>query len=296
MFEWSDLRYFVAVAKSGSTSGAAQVTRVSQTTVARRISALEDALGLKLIERTQTGSRLTEAGEQLRSAAEHVEAAARAFDEAVETARRRLAGVIRFTMPPEAVEELMSNPVRRFMEDHPGVKVEIHATQAYLDIANGEADLALRAGRAPDNPDLIVRRLSTIEWACFCSPAYAERSPPLKHTADLNDHPVIGADGQLAQSAPMQWLAAQTAFAYTGSSIATMASFAKAGLGVVMLPLTYGDPEEGLVRCFGPLPEMGDSLWIVTRDEVRRQPAVRAFIDFLIAHLSALEHRGLKRA
>ncbi len=296
MFEWSDLRFFVAVAKAGSTAAAAQATRVSQTTVARRISALEAALHMKLIERTQTGSRLTDAGLELQSAAEQVEAAVAAFSSSVETARRRLAGAIRFTMPPEAVQELMSHPIRQFMQHYPNVRIEVLATHAFLDIATGEADIALRAGGRPTNPDLIVRKISSIEWACFCSPQYADAHPPLHGPEDLANHTVIGPEGQLAGAAPMRWLATQASFTYMGATLPIMASFARAGLGITMLPTTYDDAKRGLVRCLGPLPEMNDTLWIVTRDDVRRRPAVRAFIDFLVAHLAVLEQQGLPRS
>lgn len=296
MFEWSDLRYFLAVAKTGSTAAAAQDTRVSQTTVARRLSALEDALRLKLIERTQTGSRLTEAGEQIRAAAERVEAEIEAFTGSVETARRRLAGVIRFTMPPEAVEDLMSNPIRLFMAQHPGVKIEVLATHAFLDIAAGDADIALRAGRMPTNPELIVRKAANIEWTWFCSPDYLARLPPQTDLEDISKHPVIGAEGQIAGAAPMRWLADQTSFAYTAASPETMASFARAGLGIVMLPAISLVAKTGLVPFRAPLPDVSDTMWIVTRDDVRRQPAVRAFIDFIVAHLAVLEAERLGQA
>ena len=93
-----------------------------------------------------------------------VEAEIEAFAGSVEAARRRLAGVIRFTMPPEAVEDLMSNPIRLFMAQHPAVKIEVLATHSFLDIAAGDADIALRAGRMPTNPALIVRKAANIEW------------------------------------------------------------------------------------------------------------------------------------
>jgi len=288
MLEWSDLRYFVWVARTGSTAAAAQETRVSQTTVARRISALEDALGVKLIERLQSGSRLTQTGQDLLPAAEQVDAAVRAFTDAVDASQRRLAGVIRFTLPPEAVQDLVSNPVRIFMAQHPGVKIELLATEKLLDIAAGEADVALRAGSRPTDPDLIVRKIVAVEWAGFCSPDYTAAQAPLAGPQDLRDHPVIGADGPLADAPPLRWLAGQTAFAYVGSSIETMSNFAKAGVGVVMLPLTYGEAQSGLVRCLDPVPEMNASAWIVTRDDVRRRPAVRAFIDFIVAHVAAV--------
>jgi DNA-binding transcriptional LysR family regulator len=288
MLEWSDLRYFIAVAQTGSTAAAAQALRVSQTTVARRVSALEAVLGVKLIERLQTGSRLTPTGEDLLPAAEQVEVAVRGVLDAAQASQRRLAGVIRFTMPPEAVQEMVSNPVRLFMEQHPGVRIELLADQRKLDIAAGEADVALRAGNRPTDPELIVRKLFSVPWAGYCSPGYRETHGPLCGAQDIARHAVIGADGPLAAAPPLVWLAGQTDFAFKGPTIQTMANFAMAGVGVVMLPVTYGDHQPGLVRCLEPVPEMTDNTWIVTRDDVRRRPVVRAFIDFIVAHASTI--------
>ncbi|MET0272558.1 MAG: LysR family transcriptional regulator, partial [Phenylobacterium sp.] len=79
MFDWNDLKAFLAVARGGSTLGAAKALGINQTTVARRIESLEADLGLKLFERGQSGSRLTEAGRDLMGEAEKVEAAAGGF-------------------------------------------------------------------------------------------------------------------------------------------------------------------------------------------------------------------------
>src|SRR3954470_24961981 len=97
MFDWNDLKAFLAVARGGSTLAAAKALAVNQTTVARRIETLEHALSLKLFERGQTGSKLTEAGRDLLGEAEKVERATQAFDSRAKAHRRGLTGSIRIT-------------------------------------------------------------------------------------------------------------------------------------------------------------------------------------------------------
>src|SRR3954447_18361829 len=97
MFDWNDLRYFLAVAREGSTLAAGRRLRVSQTTVARRIAALEAALGLPLFDKRQAGYALTPAGEHLVDRAQQVEASALAFSEAANAHARDLSGTVRIT-------------------------------------------------------------------------------------------------------------------------------------------------------------------------------------------------------
>lgn len=95
MFEWSDLRHFLAVARGGSTLAAARALRVSQPTVVRRIAALEEALGISLFERRPSGYTLTEAGEALLDRAKKVETAAKSVKEGALAQARDIAGTVR---------------------------------------------------------------------------------------------------------------------------------------------------------------------------------------------------------
>ena len=99
VFDWNDLRHFLAVARTGTTVGAARETGTSQPTVVRRIAALEAAVGACLFERRRTGYALTDVGREIRPLAERVEREAGALADALAAHRRRLAGRIRVTLP-----------------------------------------------------------------------------------------------------------------------------------------------------------------------------------------------------
>jgi DNA-binding transcriptional LysR family regulator len=289
MVEWGDLRYLLAAARCGSTLAAAQDMGVSQATVSRRISALEAALQLKLFERLQSGSRLTAQGEVLLRTAEDVESAMRAFTERAQAERRELSGVIRFTMAPEGAEPVVAGPIASFMQRHPGLQIEMLLTERFLDVAAGEADVAVRAGPRPTDPNLIVRKVAEDQWAGYCTPAYLRAYGPVAGPADLARHKVIGVEGPLVHLPAMAWLAEHvTDFVCRVATLRALLGFAQSGAGIVLLPTAYARQGGGLVQCLEALPGISTKVWVVTRDDIRRTPHVRAFIDFISGHIGAL--------
>jgi DNA-binding transcriptional LysR family regulator len=160
MFDWDDLRAFLAVARGGSTLAASKSLGVNQTTVARRIEALEAALSLKLFERGQTGSRLTEAGNDILEDAERTERAAHALANRAKAHQRGLAGSLRITCTEIVANTMLTPAVGAFRQLHPEVQIELLITDQMLDIEAGEADLAIRSGGVMPVSDLVARKLA----------------------------------------------------------------------------------------------------------------------------------------
>src|SRR5690349_19592069 len=125
MLDWNDLKYFLAVARQGSTLAAARHLRVSQTTVARRIAALEGALGFPLFDKRQAGYALTPAGVQLVERATHVEMAADAFAEAAAAEKRDTSGTVRITTQDIFAVTLLAPMLRELHELHPEIMIEL---------------------------------------------------------------------------------------------------------------------------------------------------------------------------
>src|SRR3546814_5584822 len=121
MFDWNDLRYFIAVAETGSTLAAGRTLRVSQTTVARRVAALEEALGLTLFERRQAGYAPTPAGEALLGQAHQVGTAATALEEAAAAMGRDASGTVRMTALEIYAVTVLAPILRDLHEAHPAV-------------------------------------------------------------------------------------------------------------------------------------------------------------------------------
>ena len=124
MLDWNDLRYFLAVAREGSTLAAGRALRVSQTTVARRIAALEATLGFPVFEKKQAGYALTPAGEQLVERARQVEMAADAFADAAAAEKRETSGTVRITTQDIFAVTLLAPMLRDLHDRHPGVTLQ----------------------------------------------------------------------------------------------------------------------------------------------------------------------------
>jgi DNA-binding transcriptional LysR family regulator len=196
VLDWDDLRFFLAVARGGSTLAAARAMRVSQTTAARRVAALEEALGLALFERRQAGYALTPAGEALVASAEAVELAAGGFAGMAAAQARDSTGTVRITTIELYASTLLPPLLRDLHEAHPGIRIELDTADSLRDLAGGEADIALRAGKSEGWPAALVgRRFGPDPWTMYCSRDYAARHPRPLTQRDLKAHPIIGGGG-----------------------------------------------------------------------------------------------------
>src|SRR5207248_1229647 len=176
MADWSDLRYFLELSRSGTLAAAARKLGVDYTTVGRRLAALEQDLGAKLFERTPEGLILTEAGESIRAAAEEMEEAALLVEQRALGADRKLAGVVRVATT-EMLGQLVALPaVRALHERHPQIRVDLATGAARLDLSRREADVALRYVR-PEGGELVSRRAGRVAQAAYASRGYLASHP-----------------------------------------------------------------------------------------------------------------------
>ena len=290
MLDWNDLRYFLAVAREGSTLAAARTLRTSQTTVARRIAALERALGIQLFEKRQAGYALTPAGEELRGKAEQVEASAEAFAEAASAGARDTTGTVRITSEEIYALSLVSPLLRDLHEQHPEIIVEVDTTGALRDLGAGEADVALRSSSHEQPAGLVGRRLCIDDWTLYCSRDYAERHGRPTTAAELKRHAIVGGGGAKLWQHYQAWLKSldlEDRVAMHHASSTGLLSAVRSGFGVAVLPCIVGEADPDLIRCIPPRPDHGRVLWLLTHERVRHTPRVRAVIDFLHERLSA---------
>lgn len=291
VYDWNDLRHFLAVARSGSTLAASRALGVNQTTTARRIAALEQEIGMKLFDKRQAGYALTEAGGELLPAAERVEAEADGFAQQVGAMGRRVSGVIRVTTNEGLANVIMAPALSAFRRLHPEVRIDLLVDERRLDLGRGAADVALRTGSRPTEAGLVGRRLSSIAWAAYCSREYVERNGCPKTTDALSCHAVVGAEGPIAALPGWTWLrdTAPGAEVVTRSnSVTNLISAVRASLGVTVLPCFLADSDPALVRCLGPIRGIDTDLWLLTRENLRDVSRVRAFVDFLAAYVSSV--------
>jgi DNA-binding transcriptional LysR family regulator len=286
--DWDDLRYVLEVARTGSALGAARGLGVNQTTVIRRIAALETRLGARLFERNPGGYEATPLGREAAAAAARMEREARAFAEAASAGRRALSGTVRLSTAETMANLLVAPCLQAFHQAHPGVCVELDTTDRRVDVARGEADVALRAGSRPEGAGIVARRLPDNDWTVYCSAGYAAQNGCPAGPEAIAGHAVVGLDGPMGQIPAWGWLLARSREADVRvrcNSLTNLVSGLRAGLGLGTLPCVLGDSEPDLVRCFPPPVELRSEMWLIIRAELKSAPHVRALTDFLAAHV-----------
>ncbi|HEY8570835.1 LysR family transcriptional regulator [Phenylobacterium sp.] len=286
--DWDDLRYVLAVAREGSALRAGRLLGVNQTTVLRRLDALECDLGSALFERSRGGQALTETGQLVADTAERMEREAEALKAALAARDRTLSGSVRVTTSDTLANRLVTPCLRAFRSLHPDITIELITDDARLDVARGEADVALRAGSRPEGAGIVARRLPDAQWTVYCSRAYAAEHGAPRSREEIPGHEIVGMDGRMAQLPGIAWLAAsapEAVIRFRSNSLINLASNLKAGLGLGALPTIVGDSEPELVRCFPPPAELDSEMWLIVREELKGRPHVRAFTDFLARYI-----------
>jgi DNA-binding transcriptional LysR family regulator len=287
--DWNDLRYFLAVAREGSTLAAGRALRTSQTTVARRIASLERALGVPLFEKRQAGYVLTPGGEALLPTARKVETAANGFAEASAAIARDSSGTVRITTQEIFAVTLLAPILRELHERHPEIRIELDDSQETRDLGEGEADIALRSASREHAAGVVGRRLCDDDWTLYCSRNYATEKGVPSTRAELKKHAFIGGGGPRlwrAYSAWLQELGLENQVIMHHASAMGMLSAIRSGLGIAVLPCIIADADLDLIRCLPPRKGHGRVMWLVTHERIRHTPRVRAVIDLLYERLS----------
>lgn len=291
MFDWDDLKHFLAVARNGSTLAASRALGVDQSTVQRRLTELERRLGQALVKRHPTGYRLTEFGQAMLPHAERVGSAMAAFEHAVVAARNDLTGVVRVTCPEPIVNRLtQSSLLERFHAKYPGLRVEFVISDRYVDLLNGEADVALRSGDTDDG-DLIGRKIGNSYWAVYGSTRYLQQHGRPASVEDLKDHALVGLDDSMSNHRAAEWLrgvAPGGRMVARNNSILGLVYSAKAGLGLAPLPTAIADAESDLERVLGPIDELTRIWRVLAAPDRRHTPRVAAFFDFVVDEIESL--------
>jgi DNA-binding transcriptional LysR family regulator len=282
MVDWNDLRYLLAVHRQGTLAGAARELRVTKATAGRRLALLEAALGAQLVERKPRGLTLTSAGRQVVAATSSIsDTMADLKEQLSHAADDRVVGTVRATAAGWLASRLLIPALPELRRRYPDLEVELLSTNRVLNLAQREADVALRNVK-PTQRSLIARRIGRIGGCVYAARSYFEGRRTPRTAAALAGHQLLLHDGPGGMP-DFEWLqspnlAAKIAFR-TSDPVALVAAVS-AGLGLAALPCFLADREPGLVR----VPTLGFShcdLWLVTHEQVRKTARVRAVTDFI---------------
>jgi DNA-binding transcriptional LysR family regulator len=286
-FDWNDLRFFLAVAREGSTLAAAKSLSVSQPTVQRRLSALEESIKRKLVEHHPTGYQLTEFGKTLFPHVEDVERSISALQRQLMSGGQDLSGTLRVTCPEGMASRILAPLIESFRVKYPDIRVDLIMTDRRLDLAKGEAEVAVRMYE-PGDESLIARKIADSPWAVYASRTYVKRHGHARRQEDLNDHAIIEFGGELTQIRANRWLrsvAPQATVAARGNSMLGVLAAVKSGAGLAPLPMLLGGGEDDLEPLLAPIPEIGSRIYLVMHSDLRGTARVRAFCDFVAVEI-----------
>lgn len=286
-FDWNRARAFLVTAEEGSFTAAARALQLSQPTVGRQVSALEDELGVTLFERVGNELQLTSAGMDL---IEHVREMGQAATRVSLTATGQagsLDGLVSLTASDTIAARVLPPILARLREDHPGIDLEIVATHEVSDLLRREADIAVRNAR-PEHAELVGRRVRDSVAGLYATPAYVERLRGEDGELDASRATFFSWDRSelLLQAYTHAGLDLGMAnFGLISASHLTQWAMAREHMGVCAMMTQVGDADADMVRVF-PQVEITVPVWVVAHREVRTSRRIRVVFDALVEGLS----------
>jgi DNA-binding transcriptional LysR family regulator len=294
-WQWDDVRFFLAVARTGSLSGAARALGVGHVTVGRRISLLERRLGVSLLNRTPDGFAATAAGEAILRQCIAMENAALDLERIAAGRDSLAAGSIRLTATEALAHRVIAPAIAELRKSHPDLQVDLAVGVRSLDIARREADLAVRVGR-PSGPGLVSRKLGEVGYSLYASRSYFAKHRIPQRGKGLAECDLITFTGAPAATSPFfmneSLEGARIALRCNNPLIQLQA--AANGIGIAELACFLADDCADLVRIWPDEPPALRSVWLVMHEDLRRSARIRvassAIVDAFRRHRRILQH------
>lgn len=286
-FDWNQIRAFLATVEEGSLSAAARALGSTQPTVGRQIAALEAALGVTLFDRAGRALLMTSAAREL---LEHVQAMGDAASRVSMVAAGQsgdIAGRVVITANDLLAAGYLPQVLRRLRDEAPGIMVDIVASNRIENLTRRDADIAIRHV-APDQPDLIARRLPDARAGYFAASDYLDRYGRPRTVADLAHHSFVGSRDITQMLAFLKGqgvdLPAAQFRANSDSAVVTW-EMMRAGLGILVGPVDYTPDMRGIERVLPDVPPITFPVWLATHRELHTSRRIRIVFDFLAAAL-----------
>lgn len=282
--DWADIRLFLAILDRGSLVAAAEHLELTQPTVGRRLTAMEERFGTPLFVRAGRRMQLTDAGTAILDSARRMEREMLAIARSLEVQSTALCGEVTISATEGTGTEWLTPVLLDFHASYPEILLKVQIENRAVDLIHREADIALRMGQ-PTQPDLIAKRLVTVGFGLYASPGYLRRAPPLHSLEDLQAHPLVGmlAPGA-AMNGPLMFPATLLLpgnYVYLSNSPAAQLAAVQAGFGIGILSHRWAGIAGQLTRVLPDYTAAALDLWLVTHEELRYSARIRAVFDFI---------------
>ncbi len=277
--KWDDLRIVLAIAETGSLSGAGRSLGLSHATVFRRLRDIEERLGAKLFDRVREGYAPTLAGEDITRSAQRIAAEVMGSERRIAGQDLRPAGTVRVTTTDSLLFGPISPVLAGFRAAYPEIALEVAMSNQIFNLSKREADVAIRPSAAPPE-SLTGRKLARIDQAI-----YGRRDLVTENgaTLDIRSTDWVGPDEGMAYRPLERWMEANDLNARCRTrvdSVLGMFVAAQNGCGLAVLPCYLGDREQSLRRVGQALPDLATDLWLLTHPDLRRVARIRLLLDF----------------
>ncbi|MEZ5680992.1 MAG: LysR family transcriptional regulator [Erythrobacter sp.] len=284
MDHWDDYRLVLALDRAGTLRAAAGDLGVNHATISRRLAGLVTRFGGEIFERVAGRYRTTGFGKEIVAAAMQMEVAAYRVERARRGMDGELAGEIRLSLPAPLALHLLADSLEAFRKLHPAIRLNVDVSNRFASVERAEADVVVRASASPGD-DLVGLRLFPYALAHYAAPAYLERTAP----EDLRW--ITSTD----EKAVAQWIAASP---YPDVPVGIRSNdpllrheLARLGYGLVRDACYMADPASELVRLGDSRPVPHQDIWVLTHEDLRDVPRIKALMRHLADALRA--RRGL---
>ena len=283
---WDDMRYFLALYRKNSFVSAANELRVTHSTVARRITALENSLQTLLFHRNEKGCTVTPAGEKLVVFAEQFESTAIHLEESVSGYNNQLSGSIRIGAPDGIGNCYLAAVLGRLQAQHPSLDIELIAVPMYYSLSKREIDILITV-KKPAVGNVITRKLTNYRLGMFASREYLAATTPVTDQHDLKKHKIIGYIDNLLFDRDLQFMEEITPGLtpqFRSTTVVAQMNAVAAGAGIGVIPYFMAHQEKKIIPL---LPDhiIERGYWLQVNPESRQLARVRATIDFLVEQI-----------
>ncbi|MEP0940318.1 MAG: LysR family transcriptional regulator [Rhizobiaceae bacterium] len=288
-FDWTQIRFFVSVAETGSLSACARATGASQPTVGRAIASLEEALGVSLFKRHARGFELTQQGADLLPHARAMANAAADLSLAALGRSQTLEGTVRITASRIVAAYVLPSILADLRRAEPRIDIELVATDTVENLLFREADIALRMVR-PTQQDLISRHIGDLPMGVYASRDYLNEHPAPQQVEDLFDHVMIGYDRSNLIIDGARAIGLQIHrdfFTYRTDDQIAYWQLVRAGLGIGFTARPVAREDANIVRLLPELEIQSLPIWLTSHGALKTSRRVRFVFDFLATALKA---------
>jgi DNA-binding transcriptional LysR family regulator len=285
-FDWNLARAFLVTAEEGSLSAAARALGLTQPTLSRQVSGLEEELGVTLFERIGRGLELTPSGAELLEQVRAMGDAAVNLKLAAAGQSSTIKGNICISATDLVANLVMPTLIQKLRHLYPDISVELIVSDTLSDLRRREADIAIRAMQ-PADPDLIARKVGDITGHLYASAQYFEQIGVPQSAEDLGDSNFIcdKSDMIINILTGCGIKLTQRNFSITSDSVITQWALVKQGLGVALFPDQLAEAEPRFHKVLPDLQPFKGPLWLVVHKELRTSRRVRVVFDFLLDEL-----------